>query len=108
MRRRLLKRWMALPGRPGRTADEVRTELENHLAESIHYLVQHGMTPDAARAEAMRRLGSLDDVHRTLYRLAQRREAVLTMREHLASLRDDLRYTARSLARRPGFSALVM
>lgn len=108
MRRRGLKRWLLLPRRHRRLADEVRLELENHLAESVEYLVARGMSRSQAEAEASRRLGALDDAQRTLLRLGQERESAMQWREWIGSLTQDIRYTARSLGRRPAFTTFVM
>lgn len=105
--------------RRARLRDEVREELEHHLALSIEQLVATGLAPDAARAEALRRLGvaptaarrrghGLRDVDRQLYAAARRREDRMRVREWIDAAAQDLRYALRSVRRAPGFAVLVV
>ncbi|MEP6732270.1 MAG: permease prefix domain 1-containing protein, partial [bacterium] len=61
---------------PSRTADHARAdadaELDTFLDERIDHLVRRGMTPDAAREQALARLGSsLEDARVTLRQSAE-------------------------------------
>ena len=97
--------------RRDRLERDVRDEIEHHLALATELLVQQGLSPEQARAEAARRLGgseSIDDVHRRLAHAAQQRERRMHLRERLESIRDDLRFAARQLHRAPGFSIAVI
>jgi len=90
---------------------EVRDEIDHHLALAVEELVERrGLTPEAARAEALRRLGgapSVEDVHQRLLAAAQRREDRMRLRERLGTIADDLRYALRQLRRSPGFALAV-
>jgi predicted permease len=89
--------------------DDIDAELESLIANRVEHLVARGMTPEAARAEAIRRLGaSLDDARHQLHQSAERRERRMRVHEHLESLMQDLRYAARGLARRPSFTAVAV
>ncbi|MEJ7812753.1 MAG: ABC transporter permease [Gemmatimonadaceae bacterium] len=98
---------------PRRTPDIARAdadaELDSFLAERIEYLVVRGMTPEEARAEALRRLGGpLNEVRASLRHSAERREARMGFRDTVDELLQDGRYAARGLARQPGFTAAVV
>ena len=79
---------------------DMREELEFHLDARVAHLVARGMTPEAARAEALRRLGdSFADVSRRLGESAQLKERRLHVRNRMADLQDDVRYALRGLIR---------
>ena len=99
----------------GRSRDahrEADDELAAHLEERAQLLAARGMPIDAARAEAVRRLGRpVEQVRKILRADAIRR----TRRERLTALRGltprgvfpDLRSAARSLRRAPAWSCAV-
>ena len=80
-------------------------ELRFHVEARIRHFIARGMSPDAAKAEAIRRLGgSLDDARSRLYHSAEQREKHMAMRERLDDLVRDFQYAAHGLRRRPGFA----
>jgi predicted permease len=88
---------------------DIDEELEALIASRVESLVERGVTPDDARAEAARRLGaSLDDARHQLHRNAHQRERRMRLHEHLETVLQDLRYAARGLARRPAFTAVAV
>jgi putative ABC transport system permease protein len=98
---------------PIRTRAEARAdadaELDAFLHARVEQLVARGMDPDAARAEALRRLGgaSADEARRRLERSAERREGRLRFRDAVDRLRQDLRVAARQLRAAPGFTLVA-
>jgi len=105
-----VRRWLRLPLRDARHArDEVDDELEAFVAARVDQLVARGMSGDDARREAIRRLGgSLDQARATLRQSAEHRERTMEFREHIDELLHDLRYAARGLAHRLGFTLTVV
>jgi predicted permease len=100
-------------GLPLRTVDQVRSdadaELDAFLEERIEHLVQRGMTPEAARAEAMRRLGaSMDDTRTALRESAKRREGRKQFRDVIRELVADVRFAWRQSAKTPAFTAIAV
>src|SRR5205085_6994262 len=54
--------------RPNPRAD-LDDELRDHLESTVDALIARGMTPDAARAEAMRRFGDVRQVRANVHRI---------------------------------------
>jgi predicted permease len=89
-----------------RDADD---ELEALIASRVEHLIARGMSPNDARAEAIRRLGaSLDQVRYQLHTNADQRERRMRVVEFFESVMQDVRYAARGLARRPAFTAVAV
>ena len=93
----------------GASHAEVDEELRFHLEARTEQLVRQGLTPRAARAEAVRRLGaSLGATRRHLHRSADRKDRIMAFRESFENLVGDIRYAVRGLAQRPGFTAVAV
>jgi predicted permease len=87
---------------------ETQEEIETHLATRAEELERQGLTPEEAKAEALRRFGSLDLARRRLAEAAQVRERRSAVREWLEALRQDVRYALRSATHERGFTAVVI
>src|SRR5437879_13727806 len=79
---------------------ELETELRFHLDQLIEENISSGMPPEEARQAAQRMIGGI----------AQHKEECRDMRrvKFVEDLVQDVRYTIRSLAKRPGFTGVVV
>ena len=88
---------------------EMDDELQFYLEARTEQLVTRGMSPAAAREEALRRLGgSIEETRHLLLHSATRREERMRFHEWWTDLKQDLRYAVRGLAHRPGFTAVAV
>jgi putative ABC transport system permease protein len=84
-------------------------ELEAYIEARVDQFVARGLTPAAARVEALSRLGgTVGDVRAMLQHSAARREGQMRIRDMLDDAVQDLRYAARGLIRRPGFTGAAV
>ncbi|HSA56210.1 MAG TPA: ABC transporter permease [Gemmatimonadaceae bacterium] len=94
---------------PGQVRREVDDEVALHLELRIRQLEARGYTPEAARAEALRRMGgSIDEVRHRLQHSAAHREHRLRARERMSDFMRDVRRSLRGLARRPTFAVVAI
>src|SRR5947209_8004510 len=83
-----------------RRSEELREEMELHLAEKAAELQANGMTVEDARAEARRRFGNVGLKHE------ESREIWMT--RFLSELGQDVRYGCRTMTANKAFSALAV
>lgn len=100
-------------GLVARRPEPIRQDADDELAflleARVAHLIDHGMDPDAARAEAVRRLGgSVDAARERVRHSAAQRERALALREWWADLGTDLRYGVRGLRREPLFTVFAV
>jgi predicted permease len=88
-----------------RTAADVDAEIDAHLAACIDHLIAGGMTPEDARAEAVRRFGDLESARLLLH---TRTRDGFDLRDWVDGLVQDLRYVLRGLRRSPALSTGVI
>jgi predicted permease len=88
-------------------ARNVDDEIRAHLDMRAEQLIRDGFAPDAAREEAIRRFGSMDDARRDLQQHAHQRERTMQIREWFEAFTQDIRYAARGLKREPLFAGFV-
>jgi len=95
--------------RPGLAGAEADEELAAVLDEQIQHLMSQGMTAEAARAEALRRLGvSLPVASAQLHRSAEHRERRMRLHDWVQDLGADLRHAVRTLRRSPAMAGAAI
>jgi len=98
---------------PLRTVDHARddadAELDTFLQERIDDLVRRGLSPEAAREQALARLGgSSGDARSALRRSAERRERHKRFREVVDELKEDVRFAWRQGMKAPAFTVVAV
>jgi len=86
--------------RAERLDDELESELQYHLAETVDRLVAAGMSARDAEREARRRLGN--------YSVQKERTRDMNVAAWLDATRADFVYAARQLRMNPGFAAIAV
>ncbi len=98
-----------LPARDAKAVDaDFEQELAFHLEMRVRELVRQGLPPDAARAEALRRYGDVDDARRYCSVVDRKHERSRALREWLADWVYDLRFAGRQVRQRPGFAIVAV
>lgn len=94
-------------GGKGAAEQDLDEEVELHLQLRIEQLEKRGRTAEEARREAKRRFGPPEQ-ERSLRRAASRRERRLRLMDRLDGIRQDIRYSIRSLIKTPGVTAVIV
>ncbi|MDB4874460.1 MAG: multidrug transporter substrate-binding protein [Gemmatimonadetes bacterium] len=87
---------------------EADDEIRLHLQLRTDRLIRDGLSPEAARAEAERRFGSVDAERARFRSSAQRREERMRVREWIDSVSQDVRYAVRTLRRDATFTVFAL
>ncbi|HEY2898260.1 MAG TPA: ABC transporter permease [Gemmatimonadaceae bacterium] len=90
-----------------RAAAAVEEEFAFHLDMRASELVAQGWEPDAARAEARRQFGDVDDARNFCKRTDERRERQTMRTEWLDGLAQDVSFALRTLRRAPAFALVA-
>jgi predicted permease len=90
--------------RAGRTDGDVDAEFAFHIEQRTRALVDAGWEPAAAKAEALRRFGNVEDARRYCEATDKRRNTRMLRTEYVREFTQDLGYAVRSLRKAPGFA----
>ena len=103
-----LPRWRRLLRLP---ASDVRVDVEDelrfHIETSTRELVARGMEPMAARAEAERRFGAVEDVRAELLTIDERCRKRAKRADTMSAFLHDIQFAVRAVRKTPGFSLVV-
>ncbi|MEP6496151.1 MAG: ABC transporter permease [bacterium] len=88
--------------------DEADDEIRLHLQLRTDQLMHRGFSPDAARQEAERLFGRLNEERTRMRNTTRRRESRLRFRDWLESVGQDVRYAVRTLRRDAGFTLFAL
>ena len=103
-----IRRFFSLP-RSTRTVErEIDDEIRFHIESRVADLESRGLPRDAARSRALKEYGDITASRRELQRLERRRLVRERWVLRLESIRHDLAYAARTLARQRGFAIGVI
>jgi len=86
---------------------EVDEELAFHVEMRTRELVADGMAPDAAREQALRKMGDVATLKRECVDLARKRDREMSIALWLEELRDDVTFAFRQLRRSPEFTLVA-
>src|SRR5437870_7271070 len=100
--RRYLRFW------PSDIDADLDEEFRFHVDAEMEYLTARGWTPAAAREEALRRFGDVEQYRRDGRSADERRAGREHRKENLVVLKQDLRFALRSLRRQPAFTAIAV
>ena len=100
--RRYLRFWRA------DVEDDVDEELRFHVEMREHEYIAAGLSPDDAHVEALRRIGDVDGVRASCYRIGHQRERHAGFTDFATGVRNDIAFAFRQLARNRAFTAIVV
>src|ERR1051325_8638564 len=103
-----LRRLFRLVVRPPPVEQEIDAEIAFHLDAEVEALVARGMDRGAARAEARRRFGRVDQTRAELARIDRGRRMKERRVSRLEDLGQDLGYAFRGFRRQPAFAGLIV
>ena len=93
---------------PRDIAADVDEELRFHLDRRAEALVAAGLSPSAAREEALREFGDLDDARAYLRSVDRETETLQRRKDYVSELRQDLVFAVRKLRASPGFALIAV
>ena len=103
-----MRRVFRIPFTLPRVERDVDDELDFHLEMRAQRLVAQGMTPDAARDQALRQFGDVDPVRDDCISMDEQRERASVETTCIDELQQDVVYALRTLQRNLGFTAVIV
>ncbi len=98
-----------LPWRaPAEIDHDLEEELQFHLDQRIEELMRGGMAPEAARREALRRFGNLEEARAYCAAVDRGHARVTKRRDWWVGWRQDIGFAGRQLLRAPGFTLVAV
>lgn len=102
-------RWTRFRGLFGLQPEaDVEHELAFHIEMRTRELVSRGETPERARELALKRFGDYESERRECVAIDERRRRKMAWAEYIMELRQDLRYSLRTLLRAPAFTVAAL
>jgi hypothetical protein len=92
----------------GQIEQDLDAELQFHLDLRTQDLIDEGMSPSAAREEALRRFGDVAHIRTACREIDVQRDKEERRSEILGEIRQDLSYAARQMVRAPLFTSIVI
>jgi predicted permease len=102
------RRIFRLEDGPRRVERDVDEEIDFHIEMRTRRLVEAGLDPAAARAQALQRFGNLSAVRSECLTIDHERERAMQRANHFEDLRQDAGYAVRTLLKNKGFTAVVL
>jgi predicted permease len=93
---------------PRRVERDVDAELAFHLEMRVRRLVERGMDPATARAQALHQFGDWDTVRAEMLDIDYQQEKAVKRANYLTELRQDTLYALRSLRSNAGFALVIV
>jgi predicted permease len=87
---------------------DIDEELDYHIERRTQDNIAAGMSPGAAREEALRRFGDTNAVRKTCRRIGMERVRARRRAEMMDQLTQDGSFALRTLIKRPGFAAVAI
>jgi len=103
-----LRRFFRIDRGAADVTKDVDTEIGFHFDMKVQELVARGLSPEAARREAVRRFGDVEKTRERLAAIDRDRVNKARRTEWFDGFVQDVRYAARGLRLKPGFTAGVV